>query len=385
MAEYKPYVVVEEFVLNLDNGKKEVRVFKGDIIEFDGSLNVRYKEHEGIARPMATVIRAGEWVRPIKPENIPLLQQRLAGKSSPVATPEAPISSRNVTGGRLLENSDPALVKIEVARSEDRELADLINGYEKATNSGAVPQTGEETTKRESSEPSPKVIQDDERIVATVKNLSDKAASENSAGVIMDSNSKVDMAVVSEEERVVKQTSPKKEASKTPARKKVTIIRDSDSKIVKKTGPLQKAKVEVTPTEKATVSKEERVVKETSYVNDTHTDVGSSTQVSVENAKSVKLSSDGGDQEAVVVGRASKVSMEETETDGIIMHNSVGASDDEISYDASVSSSGDGIEMGEARVGSGSTPVSDLAGDSDDGMLSDGDSSLDIDISDLLG
>ena len=43
MSEFKSYVAIQEFNLNFDNGKTEVHVNKGDIVEFDGSLMAKCK------------------------------------------------------------------------------------------------------------------------------------------------------------------------------------------------------------------------------------------------------------------------------------------------------------------------------------------------------
>jgi hypothetical protein len=375
MSEFKPYVAVQEFVLNLDNGKTEVRVNRGDIVEFDGILTARCKNSVGQAKPISNIIREGEWLKPIKPENIPILQARLAGK--PLAVETGPVKPRNVTGGRLLENSDPSST-LTPRKVLDQDLNELIGKYEIDTANAAK--------RIESSAPSPRVIRSDDDIVATVKN--DKTAAENSSGVIMGNQEKSASVVVSEEERVVKETTKKAANTTTPAKKKVTVIRDTDDKVVKKTGNATKIKTLVEP-KKVTVLQEDKVVKKTAYAKDTHTDVGSSTQVSVEMGKSVKVSPEDLQQDAVVVKKLQSIN-EVPSMDGIIMNNFIGPVQDMDVGEVTLSSGDADMEVGDVTLSSGGTHIADLSGGADEativssGETSDGDGG-DIDISDLIG
>jgi len=414
MADYKPYVAVQEFTLNLNNGQQEVKTKYGDLIEFDG-LTVKVKEFEGQARSFSKVIRDGEWVKPISPEKVGLLKQRLAPNSNSQGAVGnvGPDKPRNETGGKIVESSDVGSVKVSKRQEQsNKELQDLVNQYE----SDSFPDSHDDTkktniknTKVEQNVPNrqPKVINEDATIVAKVsENASTDAETKNTSGVEIEDilNDSDNSRVVSNEERVVKETNYSNKEASDNSRKKLTVDTESEGVVVKKTSSPAISRTEIDENTKTDedglkVSKEEEVVSETSYEESKPTDIGSSTKAGVESSKktsskkpsrtskkSKTKNADSGNQDAIVVGRVSKQKDVET-VDGITVRNSVGTNE-ESSGEVEFSSGGDGIENTEATFSSSGEGVTDLSGiEASDVPLDSKASDLDaedIDISDLL-
>jgi len=401
MAEFKPFVAVQEFILNVDNGKTEVRVKYGDLIEFDG-LNVRCKNTEGQGRSFSRVVRDAEWVKAIAPEKVEILKQRLAGKSAPVDTikNEGPVTSRNETGGRIVENSDIGSARADRKEQPDREILDLVNKYEDQS----FPDSKEDPNKRnvretklEQNMPNKnKIINYDDDIVAQVsKSATTDAESKNTAGVEIEDLVESKSSVVSEEERVIKTTNYANKTASKDTSKRLVVDNDAEGVVVRKTSTPAIVKTEVTPSVKVdedsfSVSNEERVVSETSYDNGGPVDVGSSTKAGVIASKktvSKKASSKGSvdPQEGVVVRKTSTPKAIET-VDGISVKTTVGKNE-ETSAEVIFSSGGDDIENTEATFSGTGSSVVDLSGIDETDVNVDYVTSLsddDIDISDLL-
>jgi hypothetical protein len=410
MAEFKPYVAVTEFSVNVNNGESEIRAKYGDLIEFDG-LSVRAKDVEGQARSFGKVIREGSWVKPIAPEKVGLLKQRIAAKQRP----ESPLGNigpdknRNLTGGKIVENSDVSSTKIAKQNQTDKELQDLVNQYEVESYPDShddVNKRNIQETKVEQNVPDKpiKVIDDDAAIVAQVsESASTDAEGKNTAGVELGDIVEEATAVVSDEERVVKATNYSNKEASDDGQKKLQVDSDGDGVVVAKTSVPAVNKNEVNKDTKVDedslqVSKEENVVKATSYEEEGSTDVGSSTKAGVVEKKkttrkrTVKKATkatkaDIDSQDGVVVKKVSKTKDLET-SDGITVKTTVGKNEESDS-DVTFSSGGDGIEGVEAVVSGSDIPVTDLSGteSSDAAVVTTNDSvelDGDIDISDLL-
>jgi len=409
MADYKPYVAVQEFILNLNNGQKEVKATYGDLIEFDG-LSVKIKDFEGQAPSFSKVVREGEWVKPIHPDKVSILKERLAGSSDTKFSEEntGPEKPRNQTAGKIVENSDVGSTRVVELRRSNKELQDIVNQYENETYLGEESEEIEESKESRIEDNLPEkrvnIIDDDASIVKKVsKEAFTSTSTKNTSGVELDDVIESPLKVVFNEERVVKDTSYLGEEEIPKGRKKLAVDYDSEGVVVKKTSVPAKNKSVVDKNTKVEedsfeVTKEQEVVSETSYEKSKPIDVGSSTQVGVESIKKTSSSSKKGgrkalkvkkadllEQDAVVVGKSSTPKDIST-VDGITVKTSVG-SNKETSGEAKFSSGGDGIESTGATFSGTDSPIVDLSGIeasdtfTESAMEVDGG---DIDISDLL-
>lgn len=370
MTEKKCYAATAEFLLTLNNGEETVNVVPGDVVIFDG-LKVECKGKTGVAKPFSSIIREGAWVKQVSEDKAAELSQKAAiiqeRKLAEIEAANTP-KSRNATGDKILENSDAASDPYAPKKNMDKdyaELQSLVEDYEKETFEGKT-----------------KVISSDDEIVAEVSEAAKRASTSNSSGVEIDDQPKHKRTVVSHEQTVAKETHYNDPLeSDTKKRKKLEVESDGDGVVVKKvsTPAINKNEIDKDTKirEKSEVSYEEGVVKETSYDEQKHTDVGSSTQAqTVQNptkSSSKKASTEGTskkskslDQEAVVVGKVRKTSSTKTEG-GITSEVSVGSNEGS-DGEAEFSSSGDGVDVGEVQVGSGSTPVKDISTDDDGGI-----------------
>lgn len=400
------YVVTMPFSLNLDNGKNTVNLNKGDIVEFDG-LMVECKGIKGQAGVFRSVVREGEWVRPIPQEKIAEFQAKLMAKMKPSKTVSASdIKARNMTAGKIVENSSVEADAVIKGNSDN--LDNLVQEYEDKTYETNKQPTTSATVLRklEGNNDVRQVIVDnyDDQEVAKVKVASTETR--NSSGVEIEKKDIKKANVVSEEERLAKETryNRKVEASEPNIRK---VDRDGDGVVVKKTSTPAVVKTEIKLDK--TVSSEEDAVTETKYNDlDTRTDVGSSTQVGVikQSAKSavtnkkavtkpksmnrVTTNEPVEDQGAKVVGKIRKTSTVGVSEGGIVSKVSVGAPKEDMG-DVTFSSSGNDIEMSdEATVSSSDIPVTDIINMGDDAEVINTENkevsgSIDIDISELLG
>jgi hypothetical protein len=395
MSEFKPYVAVQEFVVNLDGGKRELRAKYGDLLEFDG-LNIKSNNVEGEARSFSSAIRAGEWVKAVSAEKLEAFKQSASAKAAAAvqSVDEGPVRARNETGGKIVEGSDVGASKVS-RKSPDKDLQDLVNNYEDET----YPTEEEEAeliakrkiaAKKEVVEESlpkkSKVINYDEDIVAKVSEAAHTdAETKNTSGVELEEQTETDSVVVSEEEQVVKPTNYAEKESSDGTRKKLTVAKDSEGVVVRKTSVPAISRTEINEHTKVAedslkVLSEDVVVSETNYEESKSIDVGSSTKAGVvasrkATTKVVKRATSTGsdDQGAVVVGKVS-ASREASLVDGIIVKTTVG-SNEESEGKVVISSGGTDIENVEATFSGSDSSIVDL---------SDFDESTDIDINDLL-
>lgn len=398
MAGYKPYVAVQEFFINLNNGEKEVRAKYGDLIEFDG-YSLKIKGEEGNAKSFSKVVREGEWVKPIAPEKVGLLKQRLAkdGVAEEVAGNVGPNKARNNTAGKIVEDSDVGSTKVIRNDKTDKELQDLVEQYEHESYDAI------KETKIEDNTPEKKVniIDDDASIVMQVsKEASTDASTKNTAGVELDDLVDTAATVVSEEERVAKPTNYSGKKASDEGKKKLVVDSEAEGVVVKKTSTPAVSKNEVNERtqvqeDSLQVSKEQEVVSETSYEEAKPTDIGSSTKAGVESSKKVSskkgkksakvTNADNLDQGAVIVGKASTTDDINT-VDGISVKTTVGDNQESRS-EAKFSSGGDGIENTEVTFSKSEASVTDLSGTEEYNTSIKDAASIDdggIDISDLL-
>lgn len=393
MADYMSYVATQEFTINLDNGKEEVKLQRGDLVEFDG-LNAKARGKEGQARVVSKVIREGEWLKPIKPDKVAILKKRLAERGR---IPEDSVTvksvSRNITGGKIVEHSDVGAVKIaRTAKDEGMELQDLVNRYESDTFMDSHDDPNARNVRRteiEDNMPQKRVeiIDNDASVVAQVsKEASTDAETKNTSGVEIGEQSTEKAKVVYDEERVAKDTnySGKKEAQE--GHKKLSVEKDGEGVVVKETGKgstKKKTTKKKTSKKKASkkgssskkkatpISEEQKVVKNTNYESTRPTDIGSSTQAAVESDKNVNKTAgmSGDNQDARVVGNVSKNrdfgdGDQQDLPEGIILKTTVGSNESEdpsVEFSSSGDGIGEGIESGEATFSKGSTPVADLS------------------------
>jgi hypothetical protein len=404
MAEFKSYVAVQEFILNIDEGKKEFRAKYGDLIDFDG-ITVRCKDVEGQARSFERIVRDGEWVKYIAPEKVGILKQRLESKFPPL-TPiknEGPLKDRNDTGGKIVESSDLSSTKLKIKAkaikdSTVKELVELIADYDnksfpKSVDSEETNKKLEENDKRVSENRSRVINYDDDIVAPVTEEISKEGSVKNTSGVELEDLDSSKLTVVSEEERVVKSTSYAKKGSTTD-QKKLVVDKDSEGIVVRKTSVPAISKTEVNENTKVNedslkVSNEEVVVSETNYDAASPTDVGSSTKAGVVASSGNKSTSkkavsvDVEDQGAVFVGKVSRVRDFDT-VEGISVKTTVGSPKESLG-EAKFSSGGDGVENTEAKFSGTGPSVTDLSGsfDSEESSITAIDGG-DIDISDLL-
>jgi len=266
----KKFVAIDNFCLNLDNGKSTVNVKKGDPLTFDG-LNVEIDGITGQNRSLVKVI--GEWIQPV------------AGALPKRASVIGASQIRNATGGRILESSsaeDELRRRASVRKSESfDEIQRIIEANE----------SHREETKITSDmgdikdEIRRKIIDEDQIIVAQVSDSAKTDVPSNPSGIIIEEQKNERRLVISNEEQVVKETDYSGTKKEAQQKKPLTIDYESDGVVVKKVATPAINTTQERATEKSaprTVTADEVVVKETSYENPGSTDISSSTQVSAE-------------------------------------------------------------------------------------------------------
>jgi hypothetical protein len=273
MSESKLYVAVQNFSLNLDNGKSQLDVKIGEMLSFDG-LYVECRGERGQARPLAKVV--GDWIKQVS-TNVP----PIAAQPSTIAV------SRNATGGLVIEDSDPSRDLGTRAQQEDSnsELKRLLGSYDKAQ---SVIDTSDKITDDLSDarkECKVQVDNQDDQEVAKVSDNSQNTDSEkNTAGVVLEESTPQKTSTISHEERVAKTTSyPTKDASPEDyvhlkvdnEAAGVEIIKDNAPAI--NTASTKTAAVQA----KALVIEDDTVVTVTHYEEESATIIGSSTQAKV--------------------------------------------------------------------------------------------------------
>lgn len=429
MSDMKSYVAVQNFSLNLDNGKNPVDVKVGDIIEFDG-LYASCRGEKGQARLLTKVI--GEWVQPYTPK---VAQQAAAVMQ---ARPEMP--SRNVTAGRIIENSEvtydtavmaqqramqpglsntpasarPNMTAGRIVESSDvaqdasviaqqrqtqesapqqsapqqeppkDELQQLVEEYEQKSDE-VLNVDGNEKVTKETKKP---VVIENSDAAEVMKTTQVKMAGvQNTSGVQIEQQKGPKAAVISEENTIAKKTTyPDVKKTQEPERKKLVVDRESEGKVVRKTSVPVKTRNEVSTGTVASgpntvVTEDQGVALETQYDTAQSVDVGSTTQTQTmpKTANKVKVQSatrrsvvieDQGVMKVVRKGSRIRVDEPVPGAEGITAKLTVGPSDDGISTGEVTFGDGDGgIELGEATVSGSGDTATDLT---------------DIDLNDIL-
>jgi len=285
MSEMKSYVAVVDFNMSLNNGKESIKVTRGQVLSFDGLYVDMGDGTRGTARPLSKMI--GEWV-------VPYQQQ----------VPQAPRpQSRTAVAGRdSIEQSNEYQDYPVTNAGRDPSLERDIQTYEDRT----YGKTG-------------KLIQDDSSVVSQVRQASNSGAVKNTSGVQIGEQSTQAGTVVSQEERVVKETSyngpqvvTQQEHLKVVNDEvvaKQTASNPTVEELLKQMAALQQQVLNLT--RQPTVSQEERVVKETSSIAIPRTDVGSSTQAQVVQSRVAT------EQQRVVIKSPNKKIVEDNE--GVIV------------------------------------------------------------------
>lgn len=285
MSEMKSYVAVVDFNMSLNNGKESIKVTRGQVLSFDGLYVDMGDGTRGTARPLSKMI--GEWV-------VPYQQQ----------VPQAPRpQSRTAVAGRdSIEQSNEYQDYPVTNAGRDPSLERDIQTYEDRT----YGKTG-------------KLIQDDSSVVSQVRQASNSGAVKNTSGVQIGEQSTQAGTVVSQEERVVKETSyngpqvvTQQEHLKVVNDEvvaKQTASNPTVEELLKQMAALQQQVLNLT--RQTTVSQEERVVKETSSIAIPRTDVGSSTQAQVVQSRVAT------EQQRVVIKSPNKKIVEDNE--GVIV------------------------------------------------------------------
>lgn len=378
MSEKKSYAATNDFLLTINNGEETINVFPGDVISFDG-LNVECKGKTGVARSFSAIAREGEWVRPISAENAGILEEQAAivaeKKVAEMSSPASAIRSKNATGDKIIENSDVsndpyAPINEKITSNDYKNLKKLVENYEKQSYSGDT-----------------KIINSDDEIVAEVSDVAKIATTTNKSGIEIEEKKESKQAVISEEEKIVKKTNyTEKDQSQNNKTKKLMVDKDSEGVVVKKASipAINKNEVnEKTKVENSDVYEEEMPVKETSYDEEKHIDIGSSTKAQTIGKKSstedtsVKAkkasTQEFMDQDAVVVGKVKKSNSSKSEA-GINSKVSVGKNEGKDGK-AVFSNSSNGIEMNDVEISSTEPGVVEISSNEDD---------LGINIEDLL-
>ncbi len=271
----KTYVAVEDFSLNMDNGKKYLDVKKGDIVVFDG-LYAECKGEGGAARSLAKVV--GEWIKPLKGDPDKIAKLAASARAIPEGPPGS--QSRNVTGGQIVENSSvDQEARAPVSRKDDyAELQDLVDQQEASMNRQDAPKVADDLADAQKES---RVIDQDDTIVADVSPEAQTDVQSNVSGVTVQEQDNSPRTVVAQEERVVKETDYSDSGPVVQeSRRKLQVDTEADGVEVRKvTTPAINAN-EVTAGESTDqVVADQDVVVATSHGDtDQHTDIGSSTQ-----------------------------------------------------------------------------------------------------------
>jgi hypothetical protein len=270
MSALKEYVAIQDFTMSLDNGKTPLNVKRGETLEFDG-LNVVFRGEQGTARPLVKVV--GEWIAPI---GIP---------AKPVEKQLA-VSSRNASGGRIVEHSDyPSDPIAGVKNQHSDNLNNLLKNFDKMPEVKIVNGKREVTGDLEDIKREVTIINEDANEVRKVT-ANDGAAITNKNSVELGKNSTSKGSVMSQEGQVAKATNYTGKEASTGERKKLTIDYEASGVIVKKT--TSRKTIPIKSTNKMETVATDINVGETSYPSIQTTDVGSSTQAQVEQNKTFR-------------------------------------------------------------------------------------------------
>lgn len=428
MSELKDYVAIQDFTVSLDGGKNTTYVKRGESLQFDG-LTVVIRGETGSARSLVKVV--GEWIAPV-------------GKPvAPVAN-KAARTSRNATGGKILEHSDyTSDPETRNANPPSDRIENLLKTYDKPVDTKIVNGKREVTSDLDDARREVRVINNDANEVRKVSaNDGAPVANKNSVEIGKDNENRG--VLLSQEGDVAKETNYSGKEAATEGTKKLTIDYEASGTVVKKTGSSKEA-VSKTAAKSQTITMDTEVG-ETSYPATQTTDVGSSTQAQIEQRKAVakkapakkapakkapvkkapakkapvKVAPEATktgtliieDQEAVVISKVSRDPMEAkkqvvnvegqeavvvskvkrdsmtsvTTSDGITSRVTVGGSDDGDDGDVTFSSNDD-FEEPTATFSAGEESPFDASeaeiidSDSDAGVVEESD---DIDINDLL-
>ena len=377
--ENKQYVAIDSFSLALDNGKTNVYVKRGDVFSFDGLYVDLGNGITGMARSLAKTV--GMWIVPAD-----------AKTKKAIKASEGPMQPRNATGGRIVENSE-ATQDLNVREQQHQqkrtydELQELVNKYEKESGKTILVDDEKDMQKEADGRKKAQLIDEDSTIVANVRRAPEEMQTgKNTSGVQMGTQTEPKRLVVSSEERVVKTTNYTDKSGEAAEYKHLVVDHEAQGVVVKKTAAIQQA-APVKKTAGSKISREQDVVKETSYEKAGRTDVGSSTQAQTVEKKRIVIT--GNDQEAVVMRKVSKVKTLDVKggtisagddgsvvtAEGITARVTVGGNTESSDGDVTFSANND-IDVGEVQISSGGTDVTDLSGVGSDDS--------DIDVNDIL-
>lgn len=276
MSAMKDYVVLEDFCLNLDNGKKTVNVSRGDLVSFDG-LYAESKGVRGQARNLVKVI--DQWVKPYTGAPLPKKD----------GTSDDTHHERHATAGKIVEHSsvdrDPD-AQTRSTNDDYRELQRLVDQQDHQHMETEVTSDLGDIRKEA------KVVNEDSNIVAQVRDEAHTDAAPNRQGIEIGEADTERRVVVSMEEAVAKETHyndtiKEKDAAAPP---KLKVDQEGDGVEVRKVAtPAINAPIRhENKTPDMSVSREEDVAKETTYDDQKSTDVSSSTQAGLESKRTVK-------------------------------------------------------------------------------------------------
>jgi hypothetical protein len=335
MPATKKYVVTQPFTISYENGKQTIDVSEGDVILFDG-FNFQVGDVTGMSAALKVVVRAGEWVVPdeegMEPPEL---------HSKPVVTLAR---SYNATGGVQVEMSDPASdMSIYQGRRTAQtapgdELGEIVQQYERETEKAGTTMVSSDMSDidQEVTRPTPKVEIQEVREVAQVSDSAKKAAQTSSGVVTLREPAAEQKRPVVQGQRMAKQTAPSQPAegyrhikvdSQSSGVEVMKVTDRSDSAMMKRTAA----------TEKRQVVQHQTVAKATSRPASQRTDVGSSTQATVEKMKVEPVA------EVTVVSKVRDEHVNEVR-DGIKSTMTVRASD-EFGDGQVTSTSADGISL----------------------------------------
>lgn len=341
MSEMRSCEAIVEFRLNSADQNEGIVLKPGDVFLFDGYRS-KVTTLEGVERQFISPglkNTEGEWFRAIsvdKPLTLPASPQ--VSKSSVVE------ELKRSAQGTDVEESSPG------GEGPKQNMNDLLAEYDRKTLKGSM------------------IINSEAKIISDVSEPMSKTGS-NKAEVSVEDSPKIKRAVISNEEKVVKETNytnKSVEPSEPKVRKKMEIVFDGDREVVKKTTVPAVNKNDVKERDSNLESKPEtikqaEVVTQTNYDEDVDIDVGSSTQTKVTKVaqtstkRSVKIQNQE-EQTGVVVGKVRKTTGVQGTSDGFIVNTTVG-SPGEMEVPEAKSSSNDSIVFG------GDVDIGDILGE----------------------
>lgn len=270
MLEQKEYVAIQDFSLNLNNGKDtvDIKVKVGDRLTFDG-LNVSFREEKGSARSLSKVI--GEWIA-------------LVNEKVNAPRPTLVAGTRNATGGRIVEHSDvpsdPTITTHQKQSSDDLET--LIRKSEQIQETKLVNGKREVTSDMDDIKKEIKITNNDGNIVRKVTVSEEEAPVVNKESIeAKDPDADRKPTVLFMEGSVAKKTNYGVEDQEKDEHKKLEIDYEATGSIYKETSYENPAGQKA---EKGTF-KDQHPVSKVSAAKVVRTDVGSSTQAGVEATK----------------------------------------------------------------------------------------------------